>query len=193
MNLWTYHDPNFSLTSSRVDHALSPYADDPAIMEAYRELGYRLNIPDVQIVWCYTRHGDYPLTGIEHREWHLAVPPDEIIACTDGLVWNRIIGKPPGATTEMYDKWRQEARQLYPHDATSRHRHEQEQLQQFRNESPPPGGWWSRLVVPLHDGEMISAIIRHPVRESWIVATRLVSSSLNNARRLERIRQRRMR
>ena len=191
MNLWTYHDPGFSLTSGRVDHALSPYADDPAIMEAYRELGRRLDIPDLQIVWCYTRHGDYSVTGIERFEWHLSVPSDDIIVCIDGVVWNRIIGKPPGATTEMYDKWREEARQLYPHDSASRHWHEKERLQQFQNEPAPPGGWWSRLFVPLQAGEMVSAIIPHPVKKSWAVATTLVSSSLNNARRLERAQKRR--
>lgn len=97
MNLWTYHDPDFSLTSGRVDHTRSPYADDPAIMAAYLELGRRLNIPDVQIIWCYTRHGRYPLTSIERREWHLSVPSDQIRACYNQLAWNS------GSKTEIGD------------------------------------------------------------------------------------------
>jgi hypothetical protein len=158
MNLWTYHAPDFSLTSGRIDHTLSPYADDPAIMAAYRELGLRLNVPDVQIIWCYTRHGRFPLTGILHREWHLSVPLDKVRACYNQVVWNRIIGRPSASTARM--------------------------------QRTPVEDLWSQLLVPIQDGEAISAIILHPVPENWIVSTTLVSVELDSARRAERAHKR---
>lgn len=118
-------------------------------MAAYRELWRRLNIPDGQIVWCYTEYGRRKLTEITEREWRLSVPQDEIVGCIDGLVWNRIIGSRSSVTQKMHREWMREARQLYPADAEAREQHERTRLDQFWNEPEPSDGWWSRLRVPL--------------------------------------------
>jgi hypothetical protein len=188
MELWHYAGPDLHLANGHIDHSRSAYRGDLKIMAAYRELWNRLDIRDGQILWCYTEHGQRRLTGTTEREWHLRVPPDQIISCVDGLVWNRIIGSRSHVTRQMREEWIGEAQGLYPHDADACERHESMRLDQFWDEPEPPGGWWGRLLIPLETAEAKDAIIRHPVNRDWIIGEQLVSSSIYSQRCVERAR-----
>ena len=93
MRLWTYHKPDFSLTSGRVDLSRSDYFRCmPEIPGAYAELARRVGTD--QIIWCYVRPDEYNnIPELTCVEWALDVPDDQVLAIIDSFVWERIIAQ----------------------------------------------------------------------------------------------------
>jgi hypothetical protein len=92
MQLWTWHEPDFDLTSGEVDHSRSKYyKGTPGIPAAYAELSRLLGTD--QIIWCYVRRHEYhQLPNLTRIEWALDVPEDQILGMIDAYVWNKILG-----------------------------------------------------------------------------------------------------
>jgi len=102
--------------------------------------------PRGQVLWCYTVD-DLPRTGISKRKWSLAVPEDQVICRINDCAWNIII--------EMTDVF-----YAAPGDVIT------PQLER----PPESGDWWDKVInrdVKAH--RYISALIRHPVPETWVV------------------------
>ena len=93
MKLWTWHEPDFSLLSGRVDLSRSRYyATVARAPQAYAELSRHLGTN--QIIWCYVRRDEYHnLPHLTRIEWALDVPDDETLAITDAFIWNKILGR----------------------------------------------------------------------------------------------------
>ena len=163
MQLWTYHEPRFSLTSGSVDHSLSTYyCTVEGVPEAYRRLWARLD-NNTQIVWCYTVPNQYSPTGIGRVEWLLDISDEAITAFVDDIVWNRILGVRCGLPTALRSKWKDEAIAAHPEDAAGRKVHVEKQTEKFWSLEAPDGDWWKVLFVAQQARECVSALIDHPI------------------------------
>lgn len=168
MRLWTCHTPEFSLTEGRVNYKLSPYYRDPDVPNfdiAMPRLWEILGTD--QLVWCCVKRDQHSQTSTPRVKWEVEVPECGILRFVDDHVWNRILGKdcPPLSARRA---WQTRATQLYPNDDSGRDRYVREQREEYRNEEPPVGGWWSCVFVDNADGESVSALIRHPVSPEWV-------------------------
>jgi len=165
ITLWTIHSPGFDLTSGRVDHSKSEYyLTIRGVEAAYHELWYRLDIPDGQIIWCYTSDDDIAKTGVEKIKWELQMPRKEIICFLDSLVWNRILGIKCGVGKNMRRQWIKEGIEKCPSDARA---YVKRCYEEFWNRQPQTGSWWDELFVQ-NTGECIDAIIHHPVPGNFV-------------------------
>ena len=167
MRLWTYHTPDFSLTSGRVNHSQSDYYRTvPGVPEAYAELWRRLGTD--QIVWCYAQDGEQAATTTPHVEWLLEIP--NVLAFVDGIVWNRILGIRCQVPKTLRYAWKNKSIVRFPHNASERHGFIERQTDAFWTMSPPGGDWWNSLIIESSDCETVQVIIKHPVPESCVVA-----------------------
>jgi hypothetical protein len=175
MELWSWHSPGFSLLEGQVDPARSPYAKSvPGVPAAYGELARRLGTN--QIIWCHTLPNQHlRVPGQEWVEWAIDVPPDRILALTDGLVWNRILGIKCGLPRSWHYRWQQEARERYPNDAVKQADYEKKREDEFWGQSPPDGSWWNALFIEVQANENVVALVRHPIRPEWVVKRQLWS------------------
>ena len=172
MRLWSIHAPGFSLTAGKVEHSKSEYYydDNSKLRESYHKLWERIQIPDGQIIWCYTQKDGIPKTGVEMRLWKLEVPNDDIIRFVDDLVWNRTFDNECGVGTQMRRQWRIEAIALFPNQLVAREEYQEQCRKDFWAQKSKSGDWWDELFVE-EPGECISAIIRHPVPIEWVDST----------------------
>jgi len=173
MELWTWHEPDFSLLSGRVEHNRSEYYQRvPGIVAAYDELWHRLK-NDGQLVWCCTdisEHGD--LESSPHVLWKLDVPPDQILGFVDEIVWNRILGFRCSCQSLRYS-WQSRAIEACcadrkPLDTELLTSMAQQYEDEFWNASPPGGSWWNALFLEPQAKPLVSALIRHPVPLEWV-------------------------
>src|SRR4030042_22591 len=110
VSLWMIHSPDFDLTSGRVDHSKSRYyLSVSGAKEAYHELWRRLNTPEGQIIWCYTKNVEIAKTGLEKIKWEIQMPLKKVICFLDSIVWNRILGNKCPVSNALSQKWKREA------------------------------------------------------------------------------------
>jgi len=165
ITLWTIHSLDYDLTSGRVDHSKSEYyLSVSGVKEAYHELWRRLNIPEGQIIWCYTKNDEMTKTGEEKIMWKLQVPREKVICCIDSIVWNRILGKKCRVGNTLLRQWKKEAIKKYPEDP---HSYVDRCFEDFWDQKPNTGSWWDELFVQ-NTGECIDAIIHHPVPDKFV-------------------------
>lgn len=168
MKLWTFHKPDFSITEGRVDHTKSSYFQTVAgVPDAYCELWKRVGTD--QIIWCFTSRKEAE-TGMCEVEWSLDVPDSDILAFVDGFVWNRILEIRCHVPRRLYQHWRSEALSLYPNNLQERDKFVDAKTEDYWSQEPPEDGWWSCLFVDDPAGEAVSALIRHPVPEEWVMS-----------------------
>lgn len=170
LKLWTVHrvhPPGFSLTEGRVDHSKSEYyPTTPRVKDAYHELWRRLQIPDGQVVWCYT-DGEIVKIGAEKVKWELHVPSSEIICFIDDVVWNRILKIKCSVPANMRCQWYGEALKKFPNDPKALKAYEERCLENFWSQEPKSGDWWDELFTENADNG-VSALIGHPIPSKWI-------------------------
>jgi hypothetical protein len=163
IQLWTWQEPDFSLTSGYVDHAQSEYYNTVlGVPEAYAILAKRLGTD--QIIWCYVRRDEYDnLPHLTRIEWALDVPDDDILAIIDTYTWNRLLG------IETYPRTRY-LRLLRdaPMEETARNAHIEQQIRDYHSQPEPDGGWWSRLFMTDTTVEGATVLLAHPIPESWV-------------------------
>jgi hypothetical protein len=170
LRLWTVHSPSFSLTEGCVDHSKSEYYNNrntPGVKDAYHELWHRLQIPEGQVVWCYTNEDDIAKTGVEKVKWELYVPGPEIIRFIDDLVWNRILGIKCSVRGDIRRQWRREALKKFPNDPEASEVYEKRCFENFWSQEPKSGNWWNELFTE-NVGSGVSALIGHPIPIKWI-------------------------
>jgi hypothetical protein len=95
MQLWTWQEPGFSLTSGCVDWTKSPTWNDPELPGArlaYPSLAERLGTD--QLVWFRSGRADKLWCGYD-AEWLADVPIDRILCGIDTESWNMLIKMPP--------------------------------------------------------------------------------------------------
>ena len=139
VTLWTIHSPDFDITSGRVDHSKSEYyLSVPGVKEAYHELWRRLNTPEGQIIWCYTKNDDIAKTGEEKIMWELQIELEKVICFLDSLVWNRILGIKCSVGRTLRRKWIKEAIEIRPADSRS---YVDRCYEDFWNQKPKTGSW----------------------------------------------------
>lgn len=165
MLLWSWQEPEFSLTSGTVDHSKSEYYQTvPGIPAAYAELAKRLETP--KIVWCYVRHDEYDSSSETTRvEWALDVPDELILAIVDPFVWDKIIGQKT-LPSMIRSRWFSEA----PIQEPARSVYLEQQLNDYHSQPEPIGGWWSRLFVTDTTIEGATVLLKHPVPDSCVVS-----------------------
>ena len=164
MQLWTWHEPDFSLTSGRLDHSRSQYYKivDGA-PDAYAELAQRLSTD--QIIWCYVRRDDYhDLPKLTRVEWALDVPDTEILAITDAYIWNKIL-RIHTYPRSLYFEWLEYA----PTDGAARVEFIEHKIEEYHAQLPPDGGWWSQLFITDTMPEGATVLLKHPIPEAWVV------------------------
>ena len=165
IDLWTIHSPKFDIRTGRVDHNKSDYyPDDSGVKEAYQELWKRLNIPDGQIIWCYTKNDSMVKPGTKKIRWQLKIPHEKVICFIDSLVWNRILGKECYVGKTLSRKWKKEAFKNNPEDTAS---YTKKFCKEFWNQKPKTGSWWDELFVD-NSGECVDALIHHPVPKEFV-------------------------
>ena len=170
MRLWSIQGNDFSLTSGIVDHARSPYFETvPSYIEISQMLWDRLGTDD-QVIWCCTKPVDRRHLSPDEFEWVLEVPDSEVLALIDDHVWNRILGLRCHPPERLRNQWRDRALELFPNDADGRERQRAEQEHAYFAQEPPSGDWWNHVFVDNLEGDSISAIIRHPLEDEWIVS-----------------------
>lgn len=164
MELRTWHESDFSLTSGTVDHARSEYYSNVrGVPDAYAELATRLGTD--QVVWCYVRPGEY-LNGphLTRVEWVLEVPDDKILAIVDAFIWNKILGIktfPRG----LYRDWLDDARA----QRANIDEYVQSRMEDYHSQPEPTRGWWSALCITDTTAEGATVLLRHPVPRSWVL------------------------
>jgi hypothetical protein len=165
MKLWTWHGPDFSLTSGRVDHSRSSYYTDenlPKIPCAYAELARRLGTD--QIIWCYVSPNEYIKTSNDTRvEWVLEVPDDKLFSIIDSFIWNRIIDRKTYPDS-LREKWAYEAIETDDYNA-----YLERNRQKYDSQTPPKGGWWEALFITDINTEGATVLLKHPIPDIWIV------------------------
>lgn len=165
VTLWTIHSPDFDLTSGRVDHSKSEYyLSVSGVKEAYHELWRRLNTPEGQIIWCYTKNDDIAKTGEEKIMWELQIALEKVICFLDSLVWNRILGIKCSVGSTLHRQWIKEAIEKCPEDS---HSYVDRCYEDFWNQKPKTGSWWDELFVH-NTGDCVDAIIHHPVPDKFV-------------------------
>ena len=177
MRVWTWHKPDFSLLDGQVNHERSEYVQTVlGVREAYHELVKRLGTD--QFIWCHTKPNQRIILPHDSEvEWILEVPSTEILAFTDDVVWNRILGIRCGLPRELERMWKNESLKCHPYDSVARDRFVKSRRDAFWNQTPPPGGWWDCLFVDERSDEFVSAIVPHPVRNEWVVSHPTVRSA----------------
>jgi len=178
MRLWTIHNnQGFSLTEGKVDHSKSEYyASIPAVREAYPKLWRHLGVDDGQIIWCYTRTEDIPVTSIPRHMWELEAPESSILTYIDDVTWNRLLGIRVRLTPRYTEAIREDAAKKFPHDPQARRQHEIESEKRWWDHKPPESTLWRELFLdkPV-DGS--PALLRHPIQKEWIVDCRVLRCS----------------
>lgn len=164
MKLWTFHTPDFSLTSGSIDLDCSydvSYVE--GLRERYEELARHVGLDRYEIIWCHVRD-DFIRAGYEDRvEYILEVPEDQILRIVDSFIWNKIIGLDAWPMS-LYYKWRDEAPPGKAGEYIKR------KTEEYHAQPPPPGGWWSLLDITDLTAEGACVLLRHPMPESWIVS-----------------------
>jgi hypothetical protein len=142
--LWSFHDPSFSLTAGKVDHAKSSYFTTmKGVREAYHKLWSKLGESEGQIIWCHTTDHLTKPTSTPRVLWAIEIPENKIICRVDDIAWNKILNK-----EEIF----------LPKD-----------LKCEWNRKPRTGDWWDELIVRNNvNGYLRSALIRHPVSDVWV-------------------------
>lgn len=164
VKLWTWHEPDFSLTSGRVDHSRSLfYRTMDTIPPAYSKLADHVGTD--QIIWCYSKPGErIRIQGNSCVEWGLNVPSDKILAIIDTWVWERIIESgafPP----YLRDKWAWEAGQ----GDYETQPYIEEKVKEYLKQPPPKGDWWKSLFVDsINDGDT-TVLVEHPIPRKWVL------------------------
>jgi hypothetical protein len=168
INLWTIQHPEFDITSGIVEHEKSEYyLPLSGVKEAYHELWQRLNIPEGQILWCYTTKDDIVKTGEEKILWELQIPREKVICFLDDLVWNRILGTIQDISLRsMHNQWFEEWKKV-PNNPITWEDYIERCEEEFRAQKPKTGSWWDELFVQ-HIGEYTCAIIHHPVEDNFV-------------------------
>ena len=166
------HPPGFSLTEGCVDHSKSEYyRNTDGVKEAYHELWRRLQIPDGQVVWCYTNDGGIEKTSVKKVKWELYDPDLKIIRFIDDLVWNRILGIKCGVRNGMGGgigrQWHEDALKKFLNDPEASEAYERTCFENFWSQESKSGNWWNELFTE-NAGIGVSALIRHPVPCKWI-------------------------
>ena len=164
MQLWTWHKPDFSLTSGRVDLSRSSYYQTiDTIPPAYEILAGHIGTD--QIIWCYSQPGKrIIIPGNPCVEWVLDVPSDKVLAIIDTWVWERIIESgayPPS----LREKWVCEAEQG---DLESKP-YIEAKVQEYLNQLPPKGDWWKSLFVDSISHGDTTVLVEHPIPEIWVL------------------------
>ncbi len=168
MRLWSIHTPDFSLTAGKVDHSKSNYYDSvPKLRESYHKLWNLIQIPDGQIIWCYTQNDRLEKKKDEKILWPLDVPEDGIICFVDDLVWNRLLGIECAVGKGKHRQWDAEALRKFAGQSDAMREYQEQCRKDFWAQKPKSGDWWDELFVE-EPGECISAIIRHPVPVEWV-------------------------
>jgi hypothetical protein len=164
MQLWTWHEPDFDLTSGEVDHSRSKYyKSTPGILAAYAELSRLLGTD--QIIWCYVRRDEYhQLPNLTRIEWALNVPDNQILGMIDAYVWNKILGIKTYPRS-LYSDWLDMA----PTDESARLAYINKKIEDYHSQPEPSGGWWSRLFTKDSTIEGATALLRHPIPEHWVI------------------------
>lgn len=166
VRLWSYHAPNFSLTSGRVNWSLSKhYNTIKSAPSAYAELAKNLGTD--QIIWCCTTKDEHASSS--NAEWELDVPREKIIAVVDEQIWNRILGLRCSPPASQRHQWRIED---YSNEG-----HYDRMMSQFGLGPSPPGGWWPQLFISDIAHENANALLPHPIPETWVVSKLLMSCS----------------
>jgi hypothetical protein len=143
MRLWSWQQPDFSLTDGRVDLERSEFVlTVEGVRKAYRALSERFGTD--QFIWCYTEPDSYLTAAGDTRvRWSLEVPPAQIVAFLDCIVWERILGR-YDCYGPFLTEWHHEAIRRYGGGLASE-RYVREHIEAFRNEPPPPDGGRSYL------------------------------------------------
>lgn len=181
VRLWTWHKPDFSLTSDRVDWSRSDYYNDeslPEVRKAYARLAEQLGTD--QIIWCVTRREDHiVLPSDECCEWEIEVPSDNILRFVNAIVWNRIIGR-NNVYPNYGREWRHRAAIQAPGDE-ARQCEIVKQCEMAFDASLPPS-LWSALFVNC-PGVDVNALLTCPIEPKWVVA-RGVHTPIDSPRRV---------
>lgn len=164
MKLSSWQEPDFSLTSGRVDHSRSSYYRRMlAIPPAYARLATHVGTD--QIIWCYARPDEYrKLPGDTRVEWLLDVPDEKILGIIDSWVWERIIGS-KAYPSALRNRWAMEAVQG-EHDLLA---HIRVREDEYLSQPPPEGGWWKALFISDIDTADSIVLVEHPIAESWVI------------------------
>ncbi len=167
--LWSWQEPDFSLTEGAVDHRRSEYYKTVAgVPKSYKELSKRLGTD--QFIWCYTRQDEYnPRLGCTRVEWQLKVPEDRVLRKVCSVVWHCIVwcnggerglvGTPPkkferlwrgiaGRYGLKFDNFNKEFYRFW-------YAKTDEEL-------------WDALFLDKVDGECTDVLLRHPVEDKWV-------------------------
>jgi len=159
MRLWTFHTPDFSLTSGAIDldHSYD-VSYVPGLRERYEDLAHYLGLDRYEIIWCHVRDDIIRDAYVDRVEYILEVPDYQILRIVDSYIWNKIIG------LDAYprSKWQTEA----PEGITSEYF--QKKVDEYHDQLPPPGGWWPQLFLTDTTAEGACVLLRHPIPESWI-------------------------
>lgn len=171
MRLWTYQWPDFRPTDCnvKVNISKSRYAETlPKYRDAYKKLSDRLGTD--QIIWCCTRQDEYKyLLGEAPMEWELEVPAEQILACISSYVWNKILGvKRFTVSCEIRHQWLTQALELAPNDPEKLERIRETLEEQFYAPEPEEN-LWNRLLLKEPSDEGCSVLLKHPIKESWVI------------------------
>ncbi len=171
MHLWTWHKPDFSLLDGQMDHEQSEYVQTVSgIREAYHKLSNCLSTD--QFIWCYTMPNQRIITPHHSEvEWILKVPPAEILAFINDIVWNRILNIRCTLPDEFDRKWKNESLECHPYDSDARKKFVKLRRDEFWNQIPPLGDWWSSLFAKEQSSRHVSVLIPYPVRNEWVVSS----------------------
>ncbi|QDT96262.1 hypothetical protein [Gimesia aquarii] len=163
MKLWTWHKPDFLLTSGRVDHSQSKfYQSMPTLPPAYDKLAGHVGTD--QIIWCYSQSNEHiKIPNDTKVEWVLNVPSDKVLAIIDAWVWERII-ESGACPPSLREKWAYEAGQR-DLDSNS---YVDAKMQEYLEQPPPNGDWWKSLFVDRISHDNTTVLIEHPIPEIWV-------------------------
>jgi hypothetical protein len=178
MKLWTIHDTyDFKLSKGHVDHSKSDYYNNtPGVKEAYYKLWPLIQVPDGQIIWCYTRKEDIRKTGTPKIKYTLKVPEDSVITYIDDIMWNYILGIRVNLTQSYKRKIRAEAGNKFPNNPCKRKTFEKELENKFWENKPPARELWEKLRLDKAvDGS--PALIKHPIPYDWIIKSETIQYS----------------
>ena len=178
MKLWTIHDTyDFKLSEGHVDHSKSHYYNNThGVKEAYRELWSLIKFPDGQIIWCYIRKGEIPITGTPKIMWTLEVPENSVIVYIDDIMWNRILGIRCRLTLSYRRNIRAEAEKKFPNDPCKQRILEKELEKEFWESKLPTEELWKKLLLDKAvDGS--PALIKHPIPDKWIIKSKTIQCS----------------
>ncbi len=111
--LWSWHEPEFSLTEGRVDWGQSAYYNDkniPRRKEAYAELKVLLGTD--QIIWCATKDDYYDHSGRTKVGWVLSVPERDLFRIVNNVAWNQLLGQLDYFPHSLRENWTSESKKI---------------------------------------------------------------------------------